>query len=71
MKHDIYISAKEALKYTKGMYKNCSDKPLVRQVLNDTTDALEREIRANYSLSEKLQELYCKWLVNYCVTLHP
>ena len=71
MKHDIYIQAKAGLNYTKKMYKGCKDKPLVRQILNDTTAAFEREIRANYSLSEKMQNLYCNWLQNYCCRLHP
>jgi len=71
MKHRVYLSAKMQLSEVKEWLKSSNDKPLIRQSLNDTCDRLEREIRAEFSLSDAMQELYCYWLQNYCVKLHP
>jgi hypothetical protein len=71
MNHKKYISAKKALKEVKNDLKGYEDKPYIRQCLNDTCDSLEMDIRNDYSISEAMQELYCKWLQNYCCKLHP
>lgn len=71
MKHSVYLQAKQQLKDLKTSLKCSNDKPMVRQSLNDYCDSLKREICRNYSISDKLHQLYSVWLDNYVCSLHP
>jgi len=61
-----YQQAKRALKTTADMAKSQfkSDKPMIRQIINDSCDDLKRN---HYNLTEHKQSL----LDDYACTLHP
>jgi transcription initiation factor IIF auxiliary subunit len=65
MKTTQYQKAKNNLKVTSSMAKSqfSNDKPMIRQIINDSIDNLANE----YHLSEKKQDM----LHNYACTLHP
>ena len=76
MAHEIYHNAKANLLEVKKaeLRSNPTDKPMIRQTLNDVTDRLCRDIdyeamRGN--CTEKRAEQYKNWLTNYCCSLHP
>jgi len=66
-----YTEAKQQLEETakdiKAKHRN--DKPLCRQVINDTADMLVKDFPA--SLSEAKKEQYSLWLHNLAANLHP
>lgn len=65
MKRTIYQQAKQSLKETAKQAKidYPTDKPAVRQIINDTADSLCKDLR----LSEYQRNL----LANYSCKLHP
>lgn len=62
-----YQQARKVLKDVKIGFKRLgiNDKPMIRQVLNDTCDSL---IKSN---GLKLSEYKSRLLDNYCCKLHP
>ena len=63
----MYQSAKRTLKATADMAKSqfADDKPMIRQIINDSADNLCRDTL--YVLTEYQKDL----LHNYACTLHP
>ncbi len=77
MKHSIYLSAKQTLvneaKEAKRLTSK-SDKPYIRQCINDQADQMHRQIdhyamKGNYS--NKVAEMYKNWLSSLACNLHP
>lgn len=70
-----YQTAKQQLKnaadLVKASYPN--DKPMCRQFINDTADAITKDIIncPSWDISEAKREQYREWLSLYACKLHP
>lgn len=74
--HNIYLNAKSCLKQVADKAKRTSgkDKPLIRQVINDTADDLIKQFNFHAMrgrISEKRARQYSNWLSSYAADLHP
>jgi len=72
MDNSIYKEFKNLLKSCADSTKT-EDNPMRRQILNDYTDSLLREMdlkRLRDKISQKQYDLYYIWLTNYCANRH-
>lgn len=70
-----YLNAKNTIIGLSNSLKNSTffktDKPYIRQYLNDALDAEIKELNCNGRVSEKQANLYQNWLTNLTIKLHP
>lgn len=71
MNHSHYNDAKEALIYFSKEVKKTlkSDRPGIRQSINDYCDLLLKSMPS--SISDKQKDLYISWLSSKAADLHP
>lgn len=76
MKHKLYKEFKNRLKTLAevSLMVSSDDLPGIRQDINIRLDELVREIDYNVMkevITEKMGEVYKKWLTNLAISLHP
>jgi len=75
MKNNIYINAKQIIKQeAKQLKRNNTDKPYIREVLNNLCDQLSSEFSwyaMKGKISEKQAFLYSLWLSSFTADMHP
>ena len=76
MKNTIYNNAKQCLVSVAKEAKrlNKKDKPMVRQIINDQADQMERQIdfwAMKGSYSEAMSKQYKNWISQLACKLHP
>ena len=73
MKKGHYLRVKGFLKETAKEAKtnHKGDKPMIRQIINDTADYLCRTDLTGGAISEAKSNQFCYWLHSYAANLHP
>ena len=75
MKNDIYLNAKQLVKsQAKELKRLNTDKPYIREVLNNLCDELCRQFNwyaMKERISEKQASLYSVWLASFTADMHP
>ena len=76
MDNSIYKHYKEQLKEIARTEKrhNPNDRPRVRQVINDSLNDIINGLewhQMREKISEAQKNIYCKWLENLAIKLHP
>ena len=75
--YDIYRNSKSRLYETAKECKRLtgkSDKPLIRQTINDEADSITRQIyfyAMKGVISDKQAKMFSNWLHSYAAKLHP
>lgn len=71
----MYQEAKQQLKNAADLVKSThpNDKPMIRQWINDTADAIIKDTIncPSWDISEAKREQYRNWLSLYACKLHP
>jgi len=75
MKNNIYTNAKQLIKQEAAQLKrNNTDKPYIREVLNNLCDELSRQFSwyaMKGKISKKQADLYSFWLSSFTADMHP
>lgn len=75
MKNNIYMNAKQIIKQeAEQLKRNNTDKPYIREVLNNLCDELSRQFNWHAmkgKISEKQASLYSLWLSSFTADMHP
>ena len=75
MKHEIYLESKKLLiSEAKECKRLSTDKPYIRQVINDQADQIHRQIdyyAMKGKFTESAADMYKNWISSLACKLHP
>jgi len=75
--YSIYRNAKKSLKTAADECKRTTsktDKPYIRQVINDQADSMIKQINwhaMKETISQRQAQMFSNWLSSYAADLHP